>query len=1010
MRMLSAIHKLVFITILFCTVGVTLAAPLAAQEKPISIDRIHLVTDQINLLKSRYQQSQHELAELQSQQENLISSHVIDQASKSLLDKASLDISVVKSNLDSINIELVDSRQTVNWLEKNIQEIQNQLNVLNMFGSKMISSDIGNVEELRADLTYQQKLLRLEKSRSILLQDLQNDVSNILQLRNEKFNRLSDLLKSRRMLHIKQHQVRDELAYQELQNDWLLRLNVLYGKLNKVDPIRAKNAYAALEREIYYANESASFAYAQSLIARYKDQVQQMKLIALRNSSISLLNEMTNHYQALSKQINRLEIVLKSRMKTLHKHVVYLSQKRKDDEQFSAYLKGLSELEAQYKNSDQTLLQLKENLSDFRKVLEKALQTELSARQGLPSFSIKMLVDLGKEALLLPTLAFQVVKSLMANSIHSFQAASIFSWYFFVVIETVFILCCLSVRKLLTRIISRPSQWREKINFKWLGLQSLNRNFIDLASLVNLVVVFYFFKIPSANYLFIIYLSFVWFTCKSILIVSRICLVESTQIASQHDVKLYHRLLWIVWTGGLITALTVFVHQLPLVYELSALCDRLFLFFLMIVSLMLLRWWEILPNIILTHMGSPHPYFEKCIRLFGILIPLLMFANSLIGLFGFLNLVMTVIWYEGLFLLVLIGYLILRALLAEGMQQLSQLMVSYVHNGWLWTEAFLKPLDKILRISLFVTAWVILFVLYGWDKQSPIVAQLTNILNYQLIHMLKTTITPLSIIELMVAVSIFYWCAKWTREFVYRLLIPRTKDMGIRNSIAVLSQYTIIFLGIFICLRVLGIDLSALVAIASLFAFGIGFGLRDLANNFVCGFLILLERPLRVGDIVSINGVEGDVIQIGSRAVTVRTWDHMELLVPNAEIFNKSFTNWTARDNVIRTIVSITISRHDNPHEVKVIIQNVLAQSKDVLKDPMPEVFLKEMNETVMDFELRYFVNIRQVTSRVSVMSSVLMSVWDAFAQHGIKPPYPQHEIFLRNDHPHVRFLEEKKS
>src|SRR3990167_11528595 len=107
-------------------------------------------------------------------------------------------------------------------------------------------------------------------------------------------------------------------------------------------------------------------------------------------------------------------------------------------------------------------------------------------------------------------------------------------------------------------------------------------------------------------------------------------------------------------------------------------------------------------------------------------------------------------------------------------------------------------------------------------------------------------------------------------------------------------------MGIFFSLRVLGIDLGALTTIAAAFAFGIGLGLRDLANNFASGFLILLERPIRVGDIVSIENTEGKVMHIGSRAVTIRTWDNADLVVPNTEIFNKSFTNWTFKDNVVR--------------------------------------------------------------------------------------------------------------
>jgi len=501
-------------------------------------------------------------------------------------------------------------------------------------------------------------------------------------------------------------------------------------------------------------------------------------------------------------------------------------------------------------------------------------------------------------------------------------------------------------------------------------------------------------------------MAFVWMVFKSIMVVAKVCLVETTHDASGHDMRLYNRLKWIIMLCGMITALTVFVHQLPLIYELKTLCDRVFLLFMMILSLLLLRSYDVVPNLILSNMEARHPYLNKSIRVIGIFVPILMFGNSVIGLFGFVNLIMTVSWYEGIFLIVLIAYLVLRGLLTDGMEQLSGLVIQYVNNGWLWTEAVLKPLHKVMRITLFLLAWAVLFLAYGWDKQSPIVERLTGLLHYQLANVLKTTITPLSIIELFVVVSVFWWTAKWTREFVYRMLAKRTKDMGIRNSIAILSQYSVVVLGAIISLRVLGIDLQALTFVAASFAFGIGLGLRDLANNFACGFLILLERPLRVGDIVNIGGIEGEVAHIGGRAVLVRTWDYTELVVPNTEIFNKSFTNWTARDNTVRTVMHIKIGRHDNPHEVKGIIQSVLMAHKEVMRDPVPEVYLKEMSDTLIDFEVRYCVNIRQVKSRTYVLSSVLMSIWDAFAEHGIKAPYPQQEIVLRREMPKISLLD----
>lgn len=993
------VSSFVFCVILFCfQIANTFALEVDA-DAGTSIDRIQLVTQQINLLKNRYAQSESELHQLQRQNNAEVSQLALEKASKNLLDKAGLDVAVTKSNLDSINIELSDSQQSVLWLEKNIQELENQLNVLGIFGLKVSDSDIANIEEYRADLNYQKNLLVLEKARQKLLLNLQADVVNILQLRKEKQVRLAALLKSKRLLHIRQEQVKDELVYQQKQNKYLHELNGFYAAIAKIDPSKEKYKYATLERSIFYTNEKATYAYLQSLIARYKDQIQQMKLVVGKSNSISLLSEIGDQAQVLSKQVNRLDALLASRVSVLDRHIGYLSKKKHNVEELRTYTEKLSGLAGQYKESNQRLVKLNIQLTELRNALDQALKVELSSRQGFPTFGIKMLLDIGKEALLVPALAFQVVKSLSNNLTRSFQETSMYAWILFAFLEMSLIAVYVALRKVLFLVLRNESAWRERLSVKWLSVQWLRRNITDVFVFANMVFVMWFFTIPFQNYAFLFSLALVWLLFKFILTIARLCLVETTSNADGHDVRLFQRLRWFVMIAGVVTAVTVFMHQLPLIYELKMLCERVFLLLLLGVSVLLLRSWDVVPSLILSHMDLRHPYLQRSVRLvFGFLIPIIMFGNSVIGIFGYMNLVMTVSWYEGVFLVVLIAYLVMRALLSDGIEQLSRLMIMYVHNGWLWTEAFLKPLDRLLRISLFLGAWGLLFLLYGWDKQSPIVERFALMMHYQVAHVLNSSITPINIIELFIVISVFYWTAKWTREFVYRILATRTDDMGLRNSIAIISQYTVVALGILMALYVLGINLRALAFVASMFALGIGMGLRDLINNFACGFLILLERPLRVGDIVNVNGVEGEVTHLGGRAVTVRTWDRMELSVPNAEIFNKPFTNWTARDNIIRTVVPVKISRYDNPHAVASIIHEVLAASKEILKDPAPEVFLKDMNETVMDFEVRFFVNIRAVRSRISVMSGFLMNLWDAFAKHGVKPPAPQHEILLRSD------------
>lgn len=962
-----------------------------------AISQLQLVTQQIGLLKNRLAQAQAQLARNQEVQDKDRSEVNVDQLSKEYLDKAALDITVLTSNYEGIGIELADALQSVSGLEKTVQEIKNQLNAYGIFGAKAADNGVDDATHLAADLKVQEQLLTLQKKRANYLTELSSTVRSTLQIKKNNLSRLVNLSKSQKMLKIKQQQVQDELAYQAQQNYWLQQLTDLNAKLAKLDPAKQKADYIAIERDIFYANENANFSYIQALMARYKDQIQQIKLAMIKNNSISVLNDIGEQNQSLMRQINQLNTVLLSRIAGLNEQINYIKGLNLEGDDTVGYLKSLTKLKADYISANTLLTTLSNNLSSFRGILDQAMKSELSSRQGLPEFDSKVLLDLGKEVLLVPALTLQMGMGLANQFIHAFTSMTVWMWIVLAVIETLLLFSFSFTKRLLERLVSNTDR-RDTINTGWFMLLWLQRSFSDLFIMGNVLLITYILQIPVQNFIFILYLFLVWIIAKSIMIISRLCLVETTHDVAGEDTRLYHRLKWVISIGAVITALTLFAHQLPMIYGIKALCERLFLLWLLVVSFFLLRSYHVVPNLILSTMESQHPYLQRSIRLVGILVPILMFANSIVGLFGYVNLVMTVSWYEGIFLIVLIGYLILRGLLSDAMEQLSRLMIQYVNNGWLWTEAFLKPIDKILRITLFIVAWAVLFLLYGWDKQSPIVERLTGMLHYQLANALGTTITPLNILELCVVISFFYWTAKWTREFVYRLLLSRTKDLGVRNSIAILSQYTVIVVGIFICLRVLGIDLRALTVVAGAFAFGVGLGLRDLANNFACGFLILLERPVRVNDIVNFNGVEGEVINVGSRAVTVRTWDHIELVVPNTEIFNKTFMNLTGKDYIVRCVSPIKINRYDNPHQIKMLIHEAVSANKDVLQDPSPDVLLREISDSFMNFEVRYYVNIRQVESRSALLSSILMAVWDTFEANGIKAPFPHHEVMLLNE------------
>ncbi len=995
--------KLFSLKIFLCIISLCCLTTFASAESAdelakndINLDKTKVVAQQVELSKNRLTQAKVQLANLQIQLDKHTATLSADNVNKQWLDWTKVDIDSAKSNLDGIEIELSESQQTLNLIQKNIQELDEQINAFNVFGLKIVRNASSDLNGLHAQLAYQKTLLVLEKTHLDYLQKLQKISVKILQLYDAEYLRIETLLKSRTMMQLKERQAQSEIDYQQQQGVWLQRLNKLYAGLAQIDRSKSINklAYSKLENQIFYANENVNFMYLQMLIARYKDEIQQLEVSISRSTSRTLLNKVSDQVVDLSKQFSRVNGLLVTRIAILEKRKQFQEQGKSAD---SSYLASLASLEDQYKAVITNVDNLNKTLVRFRGSLDTAMKQELSARQGFLGFGTKTWLGLCSQILLVPSLTLQMVKNLGQLVMKSLDSADLLWWSVFVLFETIWLGIFYVLHRVLARVLlGIPDHALGHINLNWLTIKLLHRNLIDIAVLGNIFWFFIVCGIPFQNFNFMTYVGLVWLFFRAAITVARLCLVETAHDRAGHDVRLYYRLKWTLIVGGVVTALTVFLYQFPLL-EVQSFFYRLFLLFLIIVSIFLLRARELFLGLILPHIDEHRTYLRRVVQLLAVLIPFVLLMNSVIGFFGFINFVLSVYWYEGIFLVVLAAYLLLRGLLGDVMEYFSHILIRHVTNGWLLTEAFLKPLDKILRIVLFLAAWVMLFFLYGWDRQSLVVSNLTRLMNHHLFDLLNVSITPVSILELLIIVSLLYWTARWTREFVYRFLLSRTKDLGVRNSIAILTQYSMILVGILIGLRVIGIDLRALTFVVSAFALGIGFGLRDLANNFACGFLLLFERPLRVGDTVSINGQEGDVMHIGGRAVTIRTWDHMELVVPNAEIFSKTFINWTAKDYIVRSVVKINVSRLDDPHMVQALIYKVLAGHKDVLSDPAPEVFLKEMADGLIEFEVRYYVNLRQVKSRICARSDVLMAVWDTFKQHGIQPPYPHHEVHVQS-------------
>ena len=264
-----------------------------------------------------------------------------------------------------------------------------------------------------------------------------------------------------------------------------------------------------------------------------------------------------------------------------------------------------------------------------------------------------------------------------------------------------------------------------------------------------------------------------------------------------------------------------------------------------------------------------------------------------------------------------------------------------------------------------------------------------------LVNLSGIHITAISFLESLLLLICFAWVAKWAREFCYRWLYRNIADSGIRNSISVFTQYTIILVSFAIAIRVLGIDFSGMSMVIGGLAVGMGFGLRDFASNIVGGLMLLIERPVREGDLITLDNYEGRVTHIGIRSIRVRSWDNMDVLIPNAEAFNKPFTNWTHQDSIVRTVVPIKVSRSDDPVMVQQLMLEVLDTIEEIELKPPRQVLLKQIDEALIEFEIRYFINV-QLHARVEVKSKVLLALTEKFRIMGVRAPIPPISIELK--------------
>jgi small-conductance mechanosensitive channel len=210
-----------------------------------------------------------------------------------------------------------------------------------------------------------------------------------------------------------------------------------------------------------------------------------------------------------------------------------------------------------------------------------------------------------------------------------------------------------------------------------------------------------------------------------------------------------------------------------------------------------------------------------------------------------------------------------------------------------------------------------------------------------------------------------------------------------------MSQYVVVVIGVFISFQFLGINMTGLAVIFGFLSVGIGFGLQNITSNFISGLIVLFERPISVGDRVSVNNIEGDIQEINIRSTKVKTLDNISIIVPNSEFVSKDVINFSHGDTTYRLSIDVGVSYSSDLDKVLKALNEVAEESEDVLKHPEHDVHLRSFGDSAWDMKL--LVWIPDVKKRYSVQNALNQAIVRKFAEYDIEIPFPQRDLHVRS-------------
>ena len=257
-------------------------------------------------------------------------------------------------------------------------------------------------------------------------------------------------------------------------------------------------------------------------------------------------------------------------------------------------------------------------------------------------------------------------------------------------------------------------------------------------------------------------------------------------------------------------------------------------------------------------------------------------------------------------------------------------------------------------------------------------------------------ISPVGIAQFLLIVGATFLSAHLLVRLLRRTVFKHAAvNVGLQETLTRIVRYLVLLVGGFASLDLLGIDLTAFATLGAVLMVGIGFGLQNVASNFISGLILLFERPIQVGDFVDVAGTHGTVRAVNARSTRIETQDNVSILVPNSSFVSDVVTNWSYRDPRTRIHVPVGVSYGADVEKVRDVLIAVAAANEELLVDPGPQVQFLGFGDSSLNFDL--LVWIKDPRRQYFIPSDLNFSIVAAFRREDIEIPFPQRDIHIRS-------------